>query len=153
MNREKQLEQLLNSFGLIKRLMHFQFQRHFEQHQLAPAQLQILFVMADCEKITPKSLAARLYLTPGAVTQLVEPLVQREFVSREADTADRRVTNLLLTPKAHSLMHELKSERQKFMAELVSGLSDEEFTQLIESQRKLVAALEAHQHKERNSHV
>jgi len=58
------------------------------------------------EGVTLKEIAARLELTPGTVSELVETLVQRGILRRETDSTDRRKVKICLSDEYYHKLEE-----------------------------------------------
>jgi DNA-binding MarR family transcriptional regulator len=78
---------------------------------------------------TVSSLSAELRLTPGAVSRLVDHLVQKKIVSREEGDPDRRRKTLSLTAAGKRLFGQFESIRAvdftKVMSQLDPALSED----------------------------
>ncbi len=127
-----------------KRLMHPCFVHVLREIGVSPAQAHILFVIKDGQPLSLKSLAAKMWLTPGAITQLVDGIARLGYVTRTQDAHDRRVVYISLSSAGTALMSKITNSRSKFMAQIMTTLDDVELRQLAGTQRKIVQNLEAH---------
>ncbi len=77
---------------------------------LSQAQARLMFTIAKCSEtgISVKELARLSHMTPGAITQFADALIEKGFVSREEDPDDRRVVRLRPTAEAQSRMRDFK---------------------------------------------
>lgn len=141
MQRKLLLHQLAESFKITHRLFQARSQHRFAGQGLALAQLQILFPLKRYQPITPKELAHKLYLTPGAITQVVEALVQSGYVTRSPDLQDRRVVHLSVSGSGSHKLAELQKQYQTVLTEATIALSDQELTTLLQLQQKIIASL------------
>ena len=99
---------------------------------LSPPQVHLLFTIdRNKEGLSVKELAERSSITPGAVTQFVDGLVERGLVAREGDPNDRRVVRLKLTEQAKSHFEKFRQEHLASMFKIFEALTDEEIRQLI----------------------
>lgn len=78
-----------------------------------------------------KELAERSSVTPGAITQFVDTLVERGLVAREGDPNDRRIVRLKLTELAKNQLEKFRQEHLKSMSTIYEALNDDEIKQLI----------------------
>ena len=69
------------------------------------AQVRALYALR--EPLSMRELADRLYLDPSNLTALVDRLEDLGLVERQADTCDRRVKRLVITPKGVHLSEEI----------------------------------------------
>jgi len=73
-------------------------------------------------------LAAGINVTPANVTGIVDRLVAQGFVTRNPDSADRRVIWLGVTEIGESTLSNLREGRSGKMRELLECLSDNELS-------------------------
>ena len=103
----------------------------FGELNLSRAQLEVLFHIAHSPSpATPGAIAARLGVTPGAVTQLVAGLSDLGLVRQDRDTTDGRRRLLILEPTAQQ---QVAGFEQAIIADLsprFDALSDEELATL-----------------------
>ena len=99
---------------------------------LSPPLLHLLFAIAKGkEGISMKELAEGASVTPGAITQFVDALVERGLVAREGDPNDRRIVRLKLTELAKNQFEKFRNEHLESMRRVFEVLSDDEIKQLI----------------------
>lgn len=60
--------------------------------------------------VAMKDLGQRLHCDPSFVTMIADALEQRGLARREANPADRRIKNLVLTPRGHEVKATLEHE-------------------------------------------
>ena len=92
--------------------------------------------------ISVGSLAQRLSVTPGAVTQLVDPLVKLGYVERTADLNDRRITNLTLTSAGSVFRETMIAAKQKKAKQVLEVLCDIELKTMMELMEKVTSGIE-----------
>ncbi len=100
---------------------------------LSPPQLHLLFMIAHKkgEAISVKELAERSSITPGAVTQFADGLVEKGLVAREGDPNDRRIVRLKATERAMSQIEQFQKEHAASMSKIFEALTDDELQLLI----------------------
>lgn len=108
---------------------------------LPRAQGEAFFVIGHEKSVTLGDLARHLSVTPGAATQLVEPLVQSGYVIRTPDTKDRRTIHLTLTETGSTYQKTLKTEKMSRVTGLLEVLSDDELSTLTELLEKVNTAV------------
>jgi MarR family 2-MHQ and catechol resistance regulon transcriptional repressor len=79
----------------------------------------------------------RLQLARAQMTHLIDKLVELGMVERQADSTDRRVTNIVLTARGSAFVEEHGGNIRKATKELLSGLTDEELAELSSSLERL----------------
>lgn len=99
----------------------------FGDLQLSRAQLEVLFFIAhQDEPATPGTLATRLGVTPGAVTQLVAGLTTAGLVRQERDPADGRRRALVLVPERSERVDAFERDVVRQLAPRFDSLDDAE---------------------------
>src|SRR5438552_6054751 len=76
------------------------------------SQLKCLHIIAEHEGQKMVDLAHRMETKLPALSQIVERLVRRGMLARQADPQDRRVVRLVLTEKARALVNEAEDHRR-----------------------------------------
>jgi DNA-binding MarR family transcriptional regulator len=144
MTRGTRLNQLVELYAATGKLLHAQFQRCFAALGLAPSQVHVLFILGEAQApLTPKALAQKLHHTPGAITQILEPLVTANLVARTPSLHDRRQIWLTLSDAGKTRLSELQKLRKQLLARLLSDLSDSEITTMLQIQQKMLHTLDA----------
>lgn len=92
--------------------------------------------------VTMKDLGARLHCDPSFVTMIADALEQRGLAKREPNPADRRIKNLVLTPRGQDLKATFEHEVLEQMP-WTRALSMDEREQLLGLVRKMNEALAA----------
>jgi DNA-binding MarR family transcriptional regulator len=99
---------------------------------LSPPQMHIMFSIAHHQEgISVKEMAEGAGVTPGAITQFVNTLVEKGLVAREGDLNDRRVVRLKLTDQARNHFEKFKTDHLASMCRVFDVLTDNEIKQLI----------------------
>jgi DNA-binding MarR family transcriptional regulator len=142
MQRNDIIPELIESLELTSRLMHRFFHDKFTDSGIAPSQIRLLHMLQCHQPTTSRELSAKLYLTPGAVTQLVEPLVQNGYVTRTPDAHDRRSICLNLTVQGDMKLNEVRQSRKELFETVVVTLSTDELQLLLAVQHKITETLE-----------
>jgi DNA-binding MarR family transcriptional regulator len=96
--------------------------------------------LAERFAVTMKDLGQRLHCDPSFVTMIADALEQRGLAKREANPADRRIKNLVLTPHGHEVKATLEQETLGEMP-WKRALSADEREQLLRLVRKMNEAL------------
>jgi DNA-binding MarR family transcriptional regulator len=100
--------------------------------------------MFDSPSTSPSALATATGLTRGAVSKLIDRLVQKSLVSRAEASGDRRFQDIKLTSAGRTLVPRLARIADKNDEEFFSQLSAQEREQLVATLKKLVAANRLH---------
>ncbi len=109
---------------------------------LSHAQLGMLYMISYHHQVNPKDVADYLGISKSAVTQLLEPLVDKDLVRRRNDAHDRRVVRLSLSSNGKKVLHQLNKYKYAGIRSSLDSLSAkelEEFKRL--SQKMFVVSL------------
>jgi DNA-binding MarR family transcriptional regulator len=99
---------------------------------LSPPQVRLLFSIGrKTDGLSVTELAELTGVTPGAITQFVDTLVEKNLVAREGDPNDRRIVKLKLTRMARSQFERYKEEHLASVTRIFQPLSNEELQLLI----------------------
>jgi DNA-binding MarR family transcriptional regulator len=98
-----------------------------EMLDLTPSRTHLLWELGQRGPVTQRVLADALKVTPRAITGLVDALVGRRLVTREAHPTDRRATLVTLTTEGKTLTAKLKRDHRALARALFAQMSWREF--------------------------
>lgn len=113
-----------------------------EYGEMPLSQLRCLHIIAEYEGQKMNELSQRMEVKLPAASQIVDRLVKRGMVERHADTLDRRVVRLELTPQARVKVKQLRRKRDTRMEATLHRLMPEETDQVIAGLSLLARAAE-----------
>lgn len=138
MTKADLLDQFYENMATMKRAMHSKLGAQVGKLELSHGQMALLFTLSKYEPVNPKRLASLMYLTAGAVSQMVDSLVERKLVDRMTDPADRRSQILRLSRAGKSKLRQIEKHRHKFLKSVLEDLSAEELATLLKFQQKII---------------
>jgi DNA-binding MarR family transcriptional regulator len=109
------------------------FSRKVLSQGVTVAEWVVLRELFDQDAMAPSGLAARLGLTRGAVSKLIDRLADKALVHKAAGEGDRRYLSVGLTKKGHALVPKL--------AALADQNDDEFFGDLSPAERKKLSSV------------
>jgi DNA-binding MarR family transcriptional regulator len=109
--------------------------------RVTPSQWGVLMLLNQGDRRTVKDIAGALGITSSAATQLVDGLVVSGYVTRKGDTDDRRKVTLTLSRATKNHVTSMRSQVGKKLLEIFKVLSDKEFNQYLELNKKLAQGL------------
>jgi DNA-binding MarR family transcriptional regulator len=109
------------------------FRRKVETHGVTVAEWVVLRELWSVGAVNPSQLAEKLGLTRGAISKLVERIVQKGLARREIGNGDRRFQTVTLLPAGRKLV--------PVLARLADQNDDEFFGSLPPTDRKRLARL------------
>jgi len=135
----EKIEDLMESFQHFKKPIHKQHVAGLSA--ITPSQWMALRVIRERHACTVKDIAQSLHMTSSAATQLVDGLVRGGYVTRKADTSDRRKVMLTLSRKSMTEMERMKKMMLQHMYNMFKVLNDREFEQLYRLNKKVTDSL------------
>jgi DNA-binding MarR family transcriptional regulator len=102
------------------------FIRYARESGLSMSHLGAMFHLHRMGSCGVTDLGDHLGVTSAASSQMLERLVQQEFILRTEDPKDRRVKQIVLTDKGHRILEEGIRARQDWLDGLAQTLSDSE---------------------------
>ena len=98
--RQQQTEAILRDLFKIKQQISQSHRQAGQRFNLTPVHWHVLMLIAEGEVTNMGQISESLCVSRGAVTQIVDILVDEGLVERQPDQDDRRIINLKLTKKA-----------------------------------------------------
>jgi DNA-binding MarR family transcriptional regulator len=112
---------------------------------ISPLHFEIMRLLKEEGTLKITEIGEKLQVARAQMTHLIDKLVELEMVERQADSADRRVTNIVLTDKGRAFLKEHGGYIWKATREFLSGLTDEELADLstlLERLREILSRLQ-----------
>lgn len=113
------------------------------EEKITLAQLWALNIIGSHGSINSRKLGELMYVTSGAVTQLVDGLVAEQYVLRRADPTDRRITNLVLSESGKKKFTKLQRKRRSIFIEIFAIFNEEELSAVLSQQEKILQQLQS----------
>src|SRR5665213_814565 len=104
MDREKQIQAVVENLAKCQRPA---LGAGWKKLGLSHAQMGMLYLLFYHQEASVKQAADFLGITKSAVSQLADPLVAKEYVSRRNDPKDRRIVRLSLTADGSQVLRKL----------------------------------------------
>lgn len=142
MDREALIESIFATMQQVHRTSTTRMHSLMGQHDVSLTQVELLLTVKHRQPVNVKDLAAQMRLTPGAVTQLLEGLAERNYVQREVAEYDRRVTNVSLTPSGAQKLKTLWEQRKATLRQIMETLDIDELKVMLRVQEKMLKHFE-----------
>jgi DNA-binding MarR family transcriptional regulator len=104
---------------------------------ITPIHFGIMKQLYSAGSLHVAEIGERLQIARPQMTRLIDRLADLGLVERHADTADRRMINIVLTAKGETTLEEHDRNVREAMRETLSVFTDKELDELSESLRKL----------------
>ena len=144
-DRELKIKSFLEEMISMQKCIGASKDSFFKKFFLNRPQIEMLYLIEQFGLVSQKEISEKLRITSGAVTQLVDGLVELDFLERISDEKDRRVISLKFTKNGLKKYLDFKKEHLEKISFLLSDLTDEELETLIQIQKKIV-----NKHKKQN---
>jgi DNA-binding MarR family transcriptional regulator len=112
---------------------------------VSPLHFEIMRLLKENDTLRITEIGERLQVARAQMTHLIDKLVELGMVERQADSADRRVTNIVLTDRGRDFLDGHGGNVGEATKEFLSGLSDGELADLsasLERLRKILSRLQ-----------
>ncbi len=140
-NRKELIEEIMASFYAMKNKMHAKVMRPGRKNYITHSQLFVLAIIERHHNIGIKEISKTLNISSSAATQLVDGLVENDYVVRKADSKDRRALQLKLSAKGQKHIHLLKNKHMKAIAALFNVLNDKELQMYLTLHKKMLSKI------------
>ena len=107
--------------------------------QMPMPRWRILLKLFETDGLSQKQLALDLRMDPAALTRQLKAIEKLDWVRRQADARDNRVTNVWLTPAGIAVVNDVMPRRTAFIESSFTDFSAEQ----LETMSALLIALEA----------
>ncbi len=94
------------------------------------SQRRVLTMLSHEGPMTQKDLLEKMGVRASSLSELLRKLESKGFVTKEKSNADKRNYHVSITPDGMHVLSEMQAQHQAAMADLLSGLSEDERTQL-----------------------
>lgn len=112
-------------------------ERHIHSLGIGFSDFAVLEILLHKGPAPVNTLGAKVMLTSGSITSLVDRLARRGLVERREDAADRRTRTVHLTPAGRKLIACAFAGHEAAMERATSGLTPAERTQAAELLKRL----------------
>ncbi len=137
-NRTEATAELISAIATIKRSLHGHIYHCADGSELTSGELGLLFVVKKDGPISAQDIAARLAMTPGAVSQIVDKLLDGGYVVRTPRETDRRVLNLTLSERGLRQVADIEHAHHMLIKQMTEAIDDTELAQLIVTLNKMI---------------
>jgi DNA-binding MarR family transcriptional regulator len=125
-NKEALVQQILKLSEDIFRAIPITIPAEWLSMEITVAQLRVLLVLHVQGPTRMSSIASALDIALPTATGIVDNLVKKDLVAREADPQDRRLVICKLSPEGQTLINGLWLSGQFQMEKLLEGLTSEQ---------------------------
>lgn len=106
------------------------------QYGITPTEFNILSHLYHQGKTKTQTIGEIVFISSGAITYMINKLVQKGFVSKEKDLKDKRITWLQLTDAGNTFYVDMYPKHLMHLDEVFSSFSNQELKELFKTIRK-----------------
>jgi DNA-binding MarR family transcriptional regulator len=136
-----EVSHLKSHIGFWMRLVSNHVSHSFARKLLASgvtvAEWVVLREMYGADEFAPSALAEQIGMTRGAISKLIDRLLEKQMVTREECSDDRRFQSVALTAKGRRLIPKMAALADENDEEFFSALSGAERKELVRLLQKL----------------
>lgn len=129
--------------GNLCRLQATRADQLMEQIGLYRGQGMLLLILSRQDGLTHSEIAERLQISPSAATKVIKRLEKLEYLQRQPDPADERISRVFLEPGGRAVIDQIHAAFFKINGVISEGISIQEQQQL----RNLVGRIHANLEK------
>lgn len=127
MNKEELVQEIIENLSRCQRAPGHD---GWQKIGLSHAQVSMLFMLYYHPEASPKQLADHLGISKSAISQLLDPLVDKKMVRRQNDPNDRRIVRLHLTSIGKKALKEVHKLKYAGIRSALNELSEHELKQM-----------------------
>lgn len=135
-NRTEYLQKLMPALSNLYRGMATSRDSFLAQFNLSRPQLELLISLKE-KPCTTSLLAKEFSVSPSAVSQMVDQLIEKKLVERIDDKNDRRITNIQLSDGGKKLFEEIHKKFLEHLEVKFSSVSIKEIETLLNTINKV----------------
>lgn len=123
---DSQIESFLQG-GQFKKLLEEQSMELRQKYELKKAELEILYFLSRCgTHNTSTDIHRQLMMNRGHISQAVDSLCRRQYITAIPDQDDRRYIHYEISDSARGIIMELTRRREEMNRRILEGISEEE---------------------------
>ncbi|MDY0403910.1 MarR family winged helix-turn-helix transcriptional regulator [Sulfurovum sp.] len=123
------------------------FNQMIKAYGISPEQWSVLYRVVEQGGISQKVLADSTYKDQGNLTRMIDKLIEKGYIRREADADDRRAVKLFATEKSVALAEAVAPLSGSHNESMTIGFSHEEKATLIALLDKVYQNLQKDEHE------
>jgi DNA-binding MarR family transcriptional regulator len=138
MDREERIQSIVESLAKCQRPA---LSAGWKDLGLSHAQMGMLYLLFYHDSASVKQAADFLGISKSAVSQLADPLVDKDLVRRKNDAKDRRIVRLSLTSAGSQALKKLSKYKFAGIRSAIDSLNDKDVERLYRLHQKMTQNL------------
>jgi len=112
------------------RLHHTRANQSMDKIGLYRGQARLLMALSEQDGLSHSEIAARLEVSPAAVSKVIKRMEEANYVQRQADPADERVSRVYLQAQGQALVAEIRGAFGQLDRTMLDGLPEPDLIRL-----------------------
>ena len=136
---------MLNAFDIIinghqfKKLYEREYDWVMKKYNIKKIEIEILYFISQCgEHNTAKDIAKVQYISKAHISNSIEDLYEKIYISVIGDNADRRYFHLSVTESAKPVIEDIEKVREYLLSILFRNITEEESEFMVRISKKIV---------------
>ncbi len=127
-----------------KRLLEYSFADIKHKYGLKTVDIEILMFLSHCrEENTPSDIFRRIRINKGHISQGIDDLIEKGYITPCPDAQDRRVVHYKINDSSQEVLNAILPVQQKIEESILKGLTQEEIALYKEITAKILKNMEA----------
>lgn len=126
--RKNDAEEMISLLEELRRQSHALVRNIVLEKNITILQARCLYLIAKTSSVNMNVLKKELAVTGACVTNIVDELIKKKFVSRERDKQDRRIINVFITENGIRCIREIKRTQNRFIKSLIKIMGAKEIS-------------------------
>ena len=129
--RKEYINSLFRIYPVCRKLVFDTFDK--KKYGITRTQQVIMLTLGVNGSLTMSGLASKINTSNEQATRAVAQLVEKGFIERMHDSANRRIIRIKLTDEAKDFVEQIKREMHEDFLERFAVFSDDELTELVKA--------------------
>lgn len=129
--RKEYINSLFRIYPVCRKLVFDTFDK--KKYGITRTQQVIMLTLGVNGTLTMSGLASKINTSNEQATRAVAQLVEKGFIERMHDSANRRIIKIKLTDEAKAFVEQIKREMHEDFLERFSVFTDDELTELVKA--------------------
>jgi MarR family 2-MHQ and catechol resistance regulon transcriptional repressor len=136
---------MFNSFDILlnghqfKKIYEKEFENLIKKYNLKKIEIEILYFISQCgDHNTAKDIANDQYISKAHISNSIDDLYRKKYITVLGDKCDRRCIHLNITDLAKPVIEEIEIVRRRLIEILFRNISEEERNMMYHISQKIV---------------
>ncbi len=122
-----------------KKLYEKEYEEVMKKYNLKKIEIEILYFISQCgEHNTAKDIAKIQYISKAHISNSIEDLSLKKYITVLGDNADRRCIHLSITDSAQAVIDDIEMVRERFFSILFRNITETERELMHKISQKIV---------------